>query len=160
LKEELDTIISVCIKLSRFLRVNSITVYNDDTIEYIKHFIFEEETKQKSGAQNDEVVRRLQASLKNYEEDMELFKMALISDDNNSTTITANNGQEIPRTEEIFPLVESLYALPINGEKIREQVQGLRKNQTKNVARREQIIQLPASVTSSTVVDRLTQTLN
>jgi hypothetical protein len=167
LKKELEAMILVCGKLSRFLRANSITPYNDDTAKYIEHFILEEQTKQKAGAKNDEVIRGLQATLKAYEEDMALFSMVeefdddlvMLMPDDDSTTATVDNSNEVPKTEEIFPLVESLYALPINGDKIRLQVEGLKKNQTKNIQHREQAIQLPSSATSPMIRDRLKQTL-
>lgn len=160
--------ILVCVKLARFLRVNSITPYNDDTADYIKHFIAEEESKQKTNAQNDKVILGLQASLKAYEDDMQLFNMAIEADndltpiigDDKSTTESLTISKEVPKTEEIFPLVESLYKLPINGDKIRQQVESLKNIQITNVAHLERAIQLPSSVTTSMIVDRLKQTLN
>lgn len=159
LKRELQTIIAVSAKLSRFLRASSITVYNDDIIEYIRYFINIEEFKNKSGAQNGEVIFGLQATLKSYQEDMEMFKMAINEDEDLLTAAESNNDNGIPKTDEIFSLVETLYALPINGQSIREQVEGLKKSQTENVLLREQVIQLPVSVTSSSTLDRLEITL-
>jgi hypothetical protein len=158
LKNEQVEILLICSRLSSFLRANAITPYNDDIVEYIKLFINEEQIKHQAGAQNSEVIRGLEASLEAYKQEMKLFEMTMVAG-NDLTMTVASNYKEVPKLEEIFLLVESLYALPINGEQIRQQVENLKKSQSTNVRRREQIIQLPSSTTSSTVTSRLQKTL-
>ncbi|CAF4234157.1 unnamed protein product, partial [Rotaria sordida] len=56
------------------------------------------------------------------------------------------------KPDEIFPLVGTLYRLPINGSQIREQVNGLKLNQENLSAKREIFVQLPAKANSSKVM--------
>jgi hypothetical protein len=191
LRKELLTIFFVCAKLSRFLRANAITPYNDDIIEYIKHIINEEEIRHQAGTQNSEVIRGLETSREAYELQMGLIEEAdniieMITHDGAIEAITtdgvieaiktngtievtiaddilkmaaSDNKKEIPKLHEIFLLVESLYTLPINGEKIRQQVESLKSSQTTHVQHREQIIQLPPSSNLPIIIDRLKKTL-
>lgn len=155
LRNEQTMILTECGKLSRFLRANAITAYNDDTIEYMKYHIQEEKRKQEEGTENSEVIRGLETALESFKQEMELFEQALAS--GNASTTTADVRNRIPQLEEIFPLIERLYALPINGNSIRQQVEGLRSNQRASVKRREEIIALTPSGTSSIIARKLSQ---
>ena len=148
-------ILTECGKLSRFLRANAITPYNDDTIEYINYHIGIEQRKQSAGTQNSEVIRGLQASLDSFKQEMELFEKAFT--DGNGSIATSDSRNRIPQLDEIFPLIEGLYALPHNGDKIRQQVEGLRASQYANVQLREGVIPVPSSGTSSIIATKLSQ---
>jgi hypothetical protein len=67
---------------------------------------------------------------------------------------------DVIQTEEIFPLVGTLYRLPINGRKIREQVEGLKISQGQVVLDRESCIQLPAIAASSRIMLQLKMILS
>jgi hypothetical protein len=95
---------------------------------------------------NTEVVRGLEKMMKDYEEEMKLFKQ-IIENDKNSA-----NSNDVLRPEQIFPLVGTLYRLPINGQKIREQVNGLRITHENISAQREIFVELPAKANSSKVM--------
>ncbi|CAF1328118.1 unnamed protein product, partial [Rotaria sp. Silwood1] len=75
--------------------------------------------------------------------DMELFKKTI------QDQRTSENTTENLRPEDIFTLVGTLYRLPINGEQIREQVQGIEIDQGEYSAKREVLVDLPAKAASS-----------
>ncbi len=59
LKEEQEAIIKVYTQLTEFVRANALNPVNDDILEYIQHFIREEQIKKNSVAQNDGVIAGL-----------------------------------------------------------------------------------------------------
>ncbi|CAF5042149.1 unnamed protein product [Rotaria sp. Silwood1] len=81
--------------------------------------------------------------------DMELFKKTI------QDQRTSENTTENLRPEDIFTLVGTLYRLPINGEQIREQVQGIEIDQGEYSAKREVLVDLPAKAASSKVMLQL-----
>jgi hypothetical protein len=95
---------------------------------------------------NTDAVRGLEKLMKNYEEEMNLFKQT-IKDDKDSA-----NSNDVLKPDQIFPLVGTLYRLPINGQKIREQVDGLRITQENISAQREVFVELPAKANTSKVM--------
>ena len=155
LKHEQTAMLEVCTKLSQFLRANAITPFNDDIVEYIRHFIREEQMKRNSGAQNSEVINGLENMIADYTRTMDLFKQMI--DEVNSTN---KKNRTIPQAHEIFNLVKKLYALPINGSKIREQVESLKRNQMKIRLHREQNVQLPAIAMASSIMITLKEVLD
>ena len=155
LRNEQSMILIECAKLSRFLRANAITAYNDDTIEYMKYHIEEEKRKQQEGTENSEVIQGLETALESFKQEMKLFDQALT--DGNASTTATDMRNRIPQLEEIFPLIERLYALPINGNSIRQQVEGLRSNQQASVKRREETIVLTPSGMASIIAAKLSQ---
>ncbi|CAF3682726.1 unnamed protein product [Rotaria sordida] len=146
LRFEKDQIENVYKKLAKFLHANSILPLNDDILEYLKHFIREEQMKKNSGGQNNDIINNLEQMMKNYEEEINLFKETIKNDKDPS------NRKDVLKPDEIFPLVGTLYRLPINGSQIREQVNGLKLNQENLSAKREIFVQLPAKANSSKVM--------
>ncbi|CAF1262762.1 unnamed protein product [Adineta steineri] len=158
LKLEEAAILQVCTKLSQFLQANSITPFNDDILEYLRYFIHEEKLKQNAGANNAEVIRGLESIVTQYTSEMDLFKKLV----NDKAVVMTNsqNQNNLPHIDKIFDLVESLYALPINGPQIREQVDGLKFAQVETITQQEVVIQLPVCAASSPVMKQLQEVVN
>jgi hypothetical protein len=76
--------------------------------------------------------------MKGYADEMESFEKAIQNERERS------NSKDVLKYEEIFPLVETLYRLPINGQKIREQVDILRISELNVLRKRETYVELPA----------------
>ncbi|CAM4813124.1 unnamed protein product [Rotaria magnacalcarata] len=146
LRDEKKKIEDVYKKLAKFLHANAILPLNDDILEYLRHFIREEQMKKNSGSQNNDVIQGLEEMMKSYEQEMELFKQTIDSEKDRSSS------KDVLKSDEIFSLVGTLYRLPINGSKIREQVNGLNINQNKLSLKREVFVELPSKANSSTVM--------
>jgi hypothetical protein len=158
LKAEQEAIIEVCTKLTQFLRVNALNPVNDDIIEYIQHFIREEKTKKNAGVQNDGVIAGLENLLADYKQEMDIVQKGMRI---NQTTLTKNSSDSsnVIQAEDIFALVGSLYRLPINGDKIRAQVDELKRVQHKFSRNREKTVSLPPEAASSSVMADLKRIL-
>jgi len=95
---------------------------------------------------NTEVVRGLQKMMDDYEEEINLFRQTIKNDTNSA------NSNDVLQPDKIFPLVGTLYRLPINGQNIREQVNGLKITQENISSQREIFVELPAKANSSKVM--------
>jgi hypothetical protein len=102
--------------------------------------------KRNAGSQNTDVIQGLEQMIQDYQEDMDLFKKTIKNDKDPS------NAKDVLKSDDIFPLVGTLYRLPINGPKIREQVNGLKITQQNISAHREIFVELPAKAASSKVM--------
>jgi hypothetical protein len=127
---------------------------NDDILEYIQHFIREEQIKKNAGANNQSVIDGLKKLLNDYRYEMEILQLGLKM---NQTSLATNSSNQtnIVQPEEIFLLVGKLYRLPINGAKIRAQIDELKMVQQKFNRNREQIVGLPIEAESSSVMEDL-----
>jgi hypothetical protein len=94
LRDEKTQIETVYKKLAKFLHANAILPLNDDILEYIRHFIREEQMKK-----NADVVEGLEKMMKDYTEEMELFKKVIEKEKDPS------DSRDVLQPEEIFPLV-------------------------------------------------------
>ena len=156
---EQEQIKNVCAQLSQFLKANALNPVNDDIIQYIEHFIREEQIKKSAGAQNDDVITGLQNLLNDYRDEMNVFqeglRMSRMSLSNSTANLTA-----IGEPEDMFLLVGTLYSLPINGPKIEAQVDELKRVQHKFNRNREQTVDIPMEATSSTTMTDLKSILS
>jgi len=141
LRNEKTQIEDVYKQLSKFLCANAILPLNDEILGYLRYFIRDEQMKK-----NNDVVQGLEKMMKDYEEEMNLFKETIKNDKDSSKS------QDVLQPEEIFPLVGTLYRLPINGRKIREQVDGLKITQENIGRKRENYVQLPTKANNSNVM--------
>ncbi|CAF0979514.1 unnamed protein product [Rotaria sordida] len=134
LKVEQEAIIKVCIQLTQFLRAN---VLNPS-----------------AGVQNNSVIAGLEKLLVDYKHEMDILQQAMKI---NSTTISNNSSDstDVIKPEQIFLLVGSLYRLPINSAKIREQIEGLKRIQSKFTQNREHVVNLPVEADCSSVITDL-----
>ena len=120
LKNEQESIQRICVKLSRFLRANSITPVNDDMIEYLRLFLNEEKQKQTSNYDNADIIRGIEQMIADYTLQMSLFSNSSANLNERSDSDQFNDPKSI---EEIFDLVQELYALPINGDQSKNRLQ-------------------------------------
>ena len=153
LRREEAVILRTCVKLSNFLRANAITPFNDDMTEYLRYFIREEKMKQNAGADNAEVIRGLEEMVTNYTREADLMKKTLASQSTGTSNAIDLNG--VSDINDIFDSVQTLYELPINGDSIRQQVEGLKRLQTQTKTRREHEIPLPVCAASSIIMKQL-----
>lgn len=155
LAAEKREILRVCSQIAYFLQTNSLSPKNDDIIEYIQHFIEEEKQKRSAGSSNDNVIIELENLKKDYQEEIECFKEAMRL--NQSTSPDLRN---VLTPEDIFRLVRSLYALRINGRKIKAQVEHLGHVQQKVRQDREKAVSLAGNIGHSSMMNDLQQKLS
>jgi hypothetical protein len=158
LTDEQEQITKVCAQLTQFLQANALNPVNDDILEYIQHFIREEQLKKNAGAQNDGVIAGLIKLLEDYKREMNILQQAIKLNQTSLATDSLERAK-ILQPEEIFLLVGTLYHLPINGANIRAQVDELKSVQQKFSRNREQTVNLPAEANSSSVMDDLKKIL-
>ena len=131
LRAEEKAIQDVYKKLARFLHANAILPINDDFVDYLRYFIREEQMKQSAGAHNSEVIANLEKIMADFISDMKRFKEVLQNQRDSTETL---------QSEDIFTLVGTLYHLPITGQQIRDQVNGIQISQEKYSAKRENYV--------------------
>ena len=148
LRREEQAIRQICVQLSGFLKMNSITPFNDDLIEYFRQFLQEEKQKRAANADNDALIRDLEQNIAAYGEEMQLYQRS----------IADFNPDEIFRDDtldEIFDCVQKLYDLPISGNSIRDQAQGIRRNQIEHSEHGDQRVSVPTDRNSVKVLSDL-----
>ncbi|CAF4687965.1 unnamed protein product, partial [Rotaria sp. Silwood2] len=146
LRNEQEQIKDVYKKLAKFLHANAILPLNEDIVEYLQQFIREEQMKNSAGARNSDVIDVLQKMMDDHKKEMELFKETIKNEGERP------NSKDVLQPEEIFPLVGTLYHLPINGKNIREQVNGIKLSQDNIKRDREIYLKLPTKANSSKVM--------
>lgn len=102
--------------------------------------------KKKSNNQSNNIIENLEQTIKDYEEEINLFKETI---KNGKDPL---NSKDVLKPDEIFPLVGTLYRLPINGQKIREQVKSLTISENNLSFKREVFVELPSKANSSTIM--------
>ncbi|CAF0982499.1 unnamed protein product, partial [Rotaria sordida] len=90
--------------------------------------------------ENNDIIQNLEQMIKDFMKEINLFKQ------------TVKNEKDALKPKIIFPLVGSVYRLPINGKKIREQVNALKISQTDISLEREVFDELSAKANSSTIM--------
>jgi GTPase SAR1 family protein len=152
LRNEESAIREICIKLAQFLKVNSITPFNDDMLEYLRHFIREEQQKQKEGKNNADIIRGLEQMMKDYTEQLSLL--------NDSASNRNDDFDNTTKIEEIFDLVQKLYELPINGRLIEEQIYRMKEGRAQAAIKAEQYIDLPTGSDAPRILSNLREIVN
>jgi len=155
LKEEQQCMMKIAMELSYYLHRNAISPYNDDFIAYLDLFIHEEQLKQTADDHNQTVIEELQRLSNRYKQEIEFFKNSVPR-----LTIEEKFARRTPESitigvKEIFDLVNKLYALPINGSLIREQVEGLKHGQSSKIGDHEISINVPCYGPVSSIVEQL-----
>lgn len=154
LKDEQSKMFAEYTKLCQFLHKHALVPYNDDILEYLKIFISQEKKKHRISNDRTSVIEGLEAAMKAYEEEMEFFKNAIQSSAA-ATTDSSAQQNAVPTLTDIRSMVEELYQLPINGQKIRDQVEGVKQRQVTHVQDHEKVIALPLSTDQSDVLAAL-----
>ena len=111
-ENEQASMISIGAKFALFLKQNAIAIFNDDLEEYLNLVIREEEQKQQSGDNNENVLLGLREVKKNYQEQKKIFNFL---DDQKSQPSAVQ--QMTPA--EIDALIEQITALEINGQQLK-----------------------------------------
>ena len=156
LRREVRSIRQICVKLSQFLKANAITPINDDMLEYLRHFLNEEQQKRAANCNNAEIIRGLEQMIEDYTQEMSLHTNRSASADARMDTDQFNDPRSI---EEIFILIQQLYALPINGRSIQEQVERIKNGQIHDVSKQEVYVDLPTG-RCSTIMSNLQTLVN
>ena len=150
LRREAQHIQDVYKQLAEFLHSNAMLPFNDALVDYLQYFIQEEQTKQKSNADNGEVIGNLERMKEDFKEHIELIKSSLAEKKN----VDAQNRSKL-QPEDISRLIQSLYDLPITGKQIREQVEGILIGHDAAVNRQEHYVELPIKAETSNVMEAL-----
>ncbi len=146
--DEQTKIENVYEKLCKFLQVNSILPFNEHSLEYNNDFIREEQMRHRYGAQNDGTIKNLEMLRSKFENEINLLKKTSENEDSSA------NKTDLIEAKDIFPLVATLYDLPINGHEIRKQVEEFKINQNK-IKKREIFVQLPGKAHFSNLMLQL-----
>ena len=154
LRREAATIQDVCKQLIEFHQANAMLPLNDALDEYLEYFIEEERGKKNDGAQNADVVSSLEKIKEEFCEFMKILKSS------KEAPSTSDENRTAVKLEDIFSLVRQLYALPITGQQIREQVQGIEIGERQNNHIQEYFIPLPTQAASSKMMQDLRGILN
>ena len=150
---EKQTIIEVCGRLSRYLRKNSLSAFNDTIFEYLEHFIREEEVKRQQGASNETVIAGLKQSLEDYRQ------MRDFVDKGNRNEASEPPADYWMRPSDVERLVKRLYELPLNGQKIRQQVELIEKSRKTSFESQESVF-FKSKYASSSLKTVLSHMLN
>ena len=160
LKEEQHCMMEIAVKLSCYLHRNAISPYNDDFIAYLDLFIHEEQLKQTTDQHNEILLEELQRLSRRYKQEIELFKKTVPRLSMEQKFALRTPEFTLRNVREIFDLVRRLYALPINGSLIREQVEGLKHGQSSRIGDEEICIDVPCFGPVSTIVEQLDTVLS
>jgi hypothetical protein len=155
LKKEQRCIMEIATKLSYYLHRNAISLYNDDLLGYLELFVQEEQMKLTVDGNNQSVVKNLKRLADQYKEDVDFLKKTEPKLSVNER-ITAKAIQSVTaEVGEVFDLVKNLYALPINGSLIRDQVEGLKRGQNSKIGDNEIEVNVPLDGPIGSVVQQL-----
>ncbi|UJR14422.1 hypothetical protein I4U23_001419 [Adineta vaga] len=157
LRKEEAVIRNICVKLCHFLKAYSITTYNDDMIEYLRHHINEEKRKQTAGTDNLEVIHGLEKMIDDYNKEMMLYTNSIAAKDDSNASERFDN---TVRISEIYDLVQKLYELPINGKFIQDQVERMKQGRTQAATTDEIHVDLPTNSNSPQILLTLRNIVN
>src|SRR5207248_8885941 len=90
LKKEQQIINSINVKFAQFLRQSAIAPFNDAYADYLDHFISDEMIKKNADPENydDEILKGLEASKREYIEKVMIIKRAIENNDPNLSDIS------------------------------------------------------------------------
>lgn len=154
LRKEEKQIRDICVQLAGFVKENSIIPFNDDLIEYYRHFLEEEKVTQQTNRGNMDLIRGLEAAIEAYQRDLELFSKSI-------DTLASKDDFVAPeKIERVFDLVAELYKLPINGNFISDQMTKLKRAQVQEVENKEARVDMLITADSPQVLAELKTLLN
>jgi hypothetical protein len=136
-------------KMSKFLHVNAILPLNDDSVQYLRFFIREEQMKNEEGIRNNAVFDGLSTIIMNYVDNMDAFKKTLTNGND------SNNAKDIQNVEAVYALFGNLRRLSINGDLFRHSVDLIDRNTNEAVRRTEKSVRLPEKAAKSTLMRTL-----
>ena len=137
--------------MAEFLYANAMVPFNDAYIGYLDYCIEVERGEQRSDENDTSVLSRLRVIREDFQNHIDTFKASLQTEPGQD-----NSSKTEYQLADIFNFVEELYALPINGVQLREQIIGIQDIERKTIERKEHHVQLPAQAASSQVMKALT----
>ena len=144
LKKEEKVMIETSARFASFLGTNAIAPSNDAFIDYLNHFIEEEKRKQSRQRNSGNMVEELIILSEQYKREKaryDEYQLTTATKQREAIHTTSSGTDATP--ELIFELIKRLYALPINGSFIRQQVEYLKNARTKNVGLLDKTVSLP-----------------
>lgn len=138
LEKEKDQLTKATAKFAVFLKSNAISPYNDSFQDYLEHLISNERTKNlTAGASNLLVIEGLEKMLAAYREEKRILDevMATLKDgETNASILSAEN---------IKALEQELYAMKINGPKLKQFRQGYEASRQREHATYSETVHKP-----------------
>ena len=99
LQNEQAEIVNIFIRLSKFLHVNAIVPFNDESVQYLRHMIRIERMKNDRGIRNNDVTEGLSNIIIAYDNAMDTFKKKLTDE------------KDVPDVEGVFILFGGLASI-------------------------------------------------
>lgn len=149
LRQESQQIQDVYRRLVEFLQANAMIPINDGLVEYLNYFIREEETKQNANNNKSEIISQLQKLKTEHEKYISQLQNTL------KARTKLDDVNSILKPEDIITLVKTLYALPINGSLIREQVENIQTVERESNRRQENSVETASHENLSTITIEL-----
>ena len=152
LQQEAEQIRSVYKQLVEFLQANAMLPINDELIRYLDMFIHEERIRPNGGEDRRNIVVELERVREDYKTHFErLTKMF-------EKQPTVKEQKRLIEPQYVINLVETLYALPINGKSIHDQMVKLASVEASSVERYEREVILSGETVSSKLMTELNTT--
>lgn len=145
LRKESKTIQELCVKLSIFIKKNSLVSFNDEIINYLQLAL--REAEQTTGQQSAEV-NRIRALIEKYEQELKLYKI----EPNQKETDMYVNQNEL---KQFFEDATQLYELPISGEMIRMQLDRIKQGKANLTPKQEIYADVPIPISGSEFFSKL-----
>lgn len=150
LQQEAEQIRSVYKQLAEFLQANAMFAINDQLVLYLDIVIHEERNKHRSGEDRRNIVVELERVREDYKTHFERLKRVF------EQQPTVKEEKRLIEPQYVINLVETLYALPINGKSIRDQMVKLASVEATSIQRYEREVVLSSETVSSTLMAKLT----
>lgn len=137
-------------QLARFMHANALIPFNDAYTKYLDYYISIENRTGRSPSDSGSKLQRLQEVKRDFEQHLNTFKGEL---------------EKLPREQRyervsltpsnIIRLINELYALPISGVKIHEQVSQIQFVEDRGFKKNEIYVELPVKAANSKVMKAL-----
>ncbi len=136
LEKEKDLLTKAVAKFAVFLKSNAIAPYNDSFKDYLEHLISNERTKNETaGASNLLVIEGLEKMLAAYKEEKSILDQVMANvDEGDASILSADN---------IKALEQELYAMKINGPKLKQFRQGYQASRQREHATYSETVHKP-----------------
>lgn len=142
---------TMSVEYSRFLEKNSMVPLSYNKIKLICQLIFEQIKWSPYHSSSDDI-RNLDNLITKSDE---FQKILTINIDERTALLDVTATDQVSQMKNILKLLEELCALPIHGIHIRQYMEVLEKSQKAIVGQKENIVNLPASAQSSSLMRKL-----
>lgn len=152
LRQESDKIRELCVKLSVFIKKNSIISFNDDIFEYLKLMLREKQQEERN-AENRSAITNIEEMMARYEKELALY-------DVNTNHAEINVQVDISELEQFFDFAAELFQLPISGEMIQQQINQIKQARANLTPTQEIQVTVPTLVNGSALLSKLSGLVN